>query len=353
MAIYLLTAFTAALFSGLTGFVLVEHGYAGFVDWAMYNSATRLMLLDIVILATIVLGFIWRDARAAGRRFWPYAVLTAGFGSIGPLLYFLARGPRRRSGAAVASVAVTFGALALAAAPATAQTPTIWLVQELETEPSQLVAVEAAFADAATAASSGTWLTVQPYFAAGRFAVFVPLGEPALPMDEWSQAPGSDAILAAPIILPGSAIRSVARSVAVMVPELSYRPAAAGGTRQAPEFYHVGVDYVRPDRVAQYRTVIAEVRNALARLEHPHGFDVFRDVVGAHGLAYTFMWPSASAEVHYRDNQLPRLLLSALGPQKALDLGRRWRECLVRFEAYDLRPRPELSRMPAPAGAPR
>ncbi len=96
MATIVLWIVTAA-FVAQTTFVLVEVGYLGFVDWALYNSSTRLMFFDLVIALTLVMIWMQRDARRSGRRVLPYFLVTLAFGSLGPLLY-LALGRRQPAG---------------------------------------------------------------------------------------------------------------------------------------------------------------------------------------------------------------------------------------------------------------
>jgi hypothetical protein len=44
-----------------------------------------------VIALSLILAWIWRDARTRGATLWPYVLLTAAFGSVGPLLYLIRR----------------------------------------------------------------------------------------------------------------------------------------------------------------------------------------------------------------------------------------------------------------------
>jgi hypothetical protein len=77
----------AAAFAADTAFVLIEMGYRGFVGWALYNSATRLMFADLVIALSLVMIWMLQDSRRTGRRVLPYILVTLAFGSLGPLLY--------------------------------------------------------------------------------------------------------------------------------------------------------------------------------------------------------------------------------------------------------------------------
>jgi hypothetical protein len=77
------------LFAAQTLKVLAGMGYIGFLESINLNDATRLTFADLAIALTLVLVWIYRDAAAAGRRFWPYAVVTLLFGSAGPLAYLL------------------------------------------------------------------------------------------------------------------------------------------------------------------------------------------------------------------------------------------------------------------------
>ena len=118
--------------------------------------------------------------------------------------------------------------------------------------------------------------------------------------------------------------------------------------KPAPGFLHMGVDYVKPGMTEQYYRVIREFRNALAKINHPFGYQVYRVVFGGK-QAYVFVWPNDSAEQYYRVNQLPRLVTQAIGPEGAAKMGKEWRECLWKFEMNDRRPRPELSYLPVAA----
>jgi hypothetical protein len=53
------------------------------------------VLADLVIALTLVMIWLWRDARTGGRNPWPWIGLTLIAGSFGPLLYLLTQ-PRSR-----------------------------------------------------------------------------------------------------------------------------------------------------------------------------------------------------------------------------------------------------------------
>ena len=86
----LLITVTAA-FSAFTFWVLAQTGLVGFYQQLLGTPAGMQVFADIAIALVLVLAWMWRDTRATGRRFWPYAVLTLALGSIGPLLYLLMR----------------------------------------------------------------------------------------------------------------------------------------------------------------------------------------------------------------------------------------------------------------------
>ncbi len=80
-----------ALFLGLTGLVLSEHGFSGFYDSMALNWATRLAFVDLVIALALASAWMVLDARRIGRSVVPYLILTLVFGSAGPLLYLTRR----------------------------------------------------------------------------------------------------------------------------------------------------------------------------------------------------------------------------------------------------------------------
>ena len=51
------------------------------------------VFVDLVIALTLVLVWMWRDAKASGRNIWPWIALTLATGSFGPLFYLLTRKP--------------------------------------------------------------------------------------------------------------------------------------------------------------------------------------------------------------------------------------------------------------------
>lgn len=84
-----------------SAYAVWQVGVLGIFQAGLANPGALQILLDLVVMALLMLGLMWRDARATGRRFWPYAVLTLAAGSFGPLAYWL-MGPARRPGPAVA-----------------------------------------------------------------------------------------------------------------------------------------------------------------------------------------------------------------------------------------------------------
>ena len=78
-----------AAFTAFTVWVISRTGLVGFYEQLLSGPAGWQIFADIAIALAMVLGWIWHDAEASARRFWPYALLTLALGSIGPLLYLL------------------------------------------------------------------------------------------------------------------------------------------------------------------------------------------------------------------------------------------------------------------------
>lgn len=80
-----------AVFAAFTGWVVLQTGYVGFLEQLLATRPGWQVLVDVTLALVMVLSWVRRDARATGRRFWPYLVLTVALGSLGPLLYLVLR----------------------------------------------------------------------------------------------------------------------------------------------------------------------------------------------------------------------------------------------------------------------
>jgi hypothetical protein len=79
------------LFGALTAAALWQHGYWGILAPHFQSFGGGQVLADLVIALSLVMVWMWRDARASGRNIWPWLVLTLVAGSFGPLGYLLTR----------------------------------------------------------------------------------------------------------------------------------------------------------------------------------------------------------------------------------------------------------------------
>jgi hypothetical protein len=77
------------VFSIFSGYVVYHYGYIGLFEQGLANAATLQILLDLTIALSLVLMWMWQDARKQGISPLPYLVLTLTPGSIGPLLYLV------------------------------------------------------------------------------------------------------------------------------------------------------------------------------------------------------------------------------------------------------------------------
>lgn len=78
-------------FLALTGYAVAHHGYLGIFAQIVANAATMQIGVDLVIALSLVMVWMWQDARQDGIAPLPYVVLTAALGSIGPLVYLIRR----------------------------------------------------------------------------------------------------------------------------------------------------------------------------------------------------------------------------------------------------------------------
>jgi hypothetical protein len=71
--------------------VVAGHGYTGFLTLAAREPWAMQMLIDLVIALGLFLIWAYRDARARGLPYWPFAAITLVLGSIGALAYLVVR----------------------------------------------------------------------------------------------------------------------------------------------------------------------------------------------------------------------------------------------------------------------
>lgn len=87
-------AVVLVFFLANTANALAQQGYLGFFEAMGANAATRLAMLDLSIVLTLALIWMFRDARNAGvsvAECVVYALVTLVFGAAGPLLYLIRR----------------------------------------------------------------------------------------------------------------------------------------------------------------------------------------------------------------------------------------------------------------------
>jgi hypothetical protein len=90
--------FVLANFAALTAYTIHRYGVAESLAMCFANAATVTLFVDACIALGLITMWMWQDARAHGRSWLPYALLTIATGSVGPLLY-LVTGHRAGTGA--------------------------------------------------------------------------------------------------------------------------------------------------------------------------------------------------------------------------------------------------------------
>jgi uncharacterized membrane protein len=82
---------TLLLFGSLSAAAIIEHGFIGIFLSPMQSLASTQIFFDLVISLTLVMIWMWQDAKATGRNVWPFLIATLATGSFGPLIYLLTR----------------------------------------------------------------------------------------------------------------------------------------------------------------------------------------------------------------------------------------------------------------------
>jgi len=93
-----LLTITLVLFGALSAVALWQHGYWGLFAPAFQSLAAGQVLADLVVALTLVMAWMWHDAKATGRNVWPWIVATLTLGSFGPLVYLLTRKSAAKTG---------------------------------------------------------------------------------------------------------------------------------------------------------------------------------------------------------------------------------------------------------------
>jgi hypothetical protein len=85
----IILALVLVAFGALSTYAMMQVGYLGILQAGTASVGAWQVLMDLVIMSTVAMAFMWRDAQRGGRSFWPFATITLATGSFGPLLYLL------------------------------------------------------------------------------------------------------------------------------------------------------------------------------------------------------------------------------------------------------------------------
>lgn len=83
-----------AAFGAYSAYAMWQVGYLGIWQAGLANVGALQVLLDLVVSSLLLTGYVARDCRAAGRPWWPWALITLAAGSFGTLAYLLFGQPR-------------------------------------------------------------------------------------------------------------------------------------------------------------------------------------------------------------------------------------------------------------------
>ncbi len=75
----------------ITAKAMVDHGLIGIFLQAFLNWGTGQIFSDLVVSLVLVMSWVLVDARRRGKTGWPWVLVTAVFGSLGPLVYLFLR----------------------------------------------------------------------------------------------------------------------------------------------------------------------------------------------------------------------------------------------------------------------
>jgi cytochrome bd-type quinol oxidase subunit 2 len=79
----------ALAFSAYSLWAMAQVGYFGIWRAGFANAGSLQILLDLVVSSVLLMVFVARDAKATGRTWWPWALVTLAAGSFGTLGYLL------------------------------------------------------------------------------------------------------------------------------------------------------------------------------------------------------------------------------------------------------------------------
>ena len=84
LLILVLTAFGA-----FTAVVIGTEGISGIFDSITHSLGSVQIFVDLVNALSLIMVWMWRDAKQKQRNIWPWLILTLLAGSFGPLLYLI------------------------------------------------------------------------------------------------------------------------------------------------------------------------------------------------------------------------------------------------------------------------